>query len=101
METQAQNTSSADEEAVNKVAEKIDTLRMGPRQVRTHLRLSFEKSNQSYSSQEHEMMNDTTNSPSTMLLAEDLADHESDEPEKIVNIQPTAPIQSGITEQKS
>lgn len=27
-------SSSADEEAVNKVAEKIDTLRMGPRQVR-------------------------------------------------------------------
>jgi hypothetical protein len=34
-ETQALPTSSsADEEAVNKVAEKIDTLRMGPRQVR-------------------------------------------------------------------
>lgn len=32
-DVQAPNTSSADEEAVNKVAEKIDTLRMGPRQV--------------------------------------------------------------------
>lgn len=31
---QVPNTSSADEEAVNKVAEKIDTLRLGPRQVR-------------------------------------------------------------------
>lgn len=28
------NPTSADEEAVNKVAEKIDTLRLGPRQVR-------------------------------------------------------------------
>lgn len=33
-DVQVPNTSSADEEAVNKVAEKIDTLRMGPRQVR-------------------------------------------------------------------
>lgn len=36
-DVQAPNTSSADEEAVNKVAEKIDTLRMGPRQVRNLL----------------------------------------------------------------
>lgn len=33
------NPTSADEEAVNKVAEKIDTLRMGPRQVMTSLDL--------------------------------------------------------------
>jgi ABC-type Mn2+/Zn2+ transport system ATPase subunit len=32
-------SSSADEEAVNKVAEKIDTLRMGPRQVKQLSRL--------------------------------------------------------------
>lgn len=36
-ETQVHSTSLADEEAVNKVAEKIDTLRMGPRQVKYQL----------------------------------------------------------------
>lgn len=36
IESQPINTSSADEEAVNKVAEKIDTLRMGPRLVSNH-----------------------------------------------------------------
>lgn len=38
-ETAVLNTSSADEEAVNKVAEKIDTLRMGPRLVREFARV--------------------------------------------------------------
>lgn len=100
-ETPALNTSSADEEAVNKVAEKIDTLRMGPRQVRI---LTAIRKNSLYSfdflNQEHEM--DESSSPSTMILAEDLNDPAIElVPVKIVNIQPTAPIQSGITEQKS
>ena len=38
-EMQVNSTSSADEEAVNKVAEKIDTLRMGPRQVKSSCRM--------------------------------------------------------------
>lgn len=95
-------TSSADEEAVNKVAEKIDTLRMGPRQVILNLflrnicQLNFDIH------QEHEM-DESTSSPSTVILAEDLPDPDPEiVPGKIVNIQPTAPsLQSGITEQKS
>lgn len=39
---------------------------------------------------------------SSIVLADDLEDPEVEIlPGKIVNIQPTAPIQSGITEQKS
>jgi hypothetical protein len=41
-------------------------------------------------------------SPSKVVLAEDLPDPDPEiVPGKIVNIQPTAPLQSGITEQKS
>lgn len=47
-------------------------------------------------------MDDSTSSPSTVILAEDLPEAETEIiPGKIVNIQPTAPIQTGITEQKS
>lgn len=91
------HNTSADEEAVNKVAEKIDTLRMGPRQVRTNLDGSDVKCLKILSSQEHEM-DEPMSTPNAGLLPD--PDPEI-VPGKIVNIQPTAPLQSGITEQKS
>lgn len=114
-------TSLADEEAVNKVAEKIDTLRMGPRQVRLDFDFIYLRSfhlfrviliilltfclyqpstNRIIVQQEHEL-DESTSSPSTVMLAEDLPEPVADiVPGKIVNIQPTAPLQSGITEEQ-
>jgi hypothetical protein len=47
-------------------------------------------------------MDESTSSPSTVILAEDLPEPDPEiVPGKIVNIQPTAPIQSGTTEQRS
>lgn len=46
-------------------------------------------------------MDESTSSPSTVILADDLPDPDSEiVPGKIVNIQPTAPLQSGITEEQ-
>lgn len=45
-------------------------------------------------------MDESVSSPGTVMLADDLPDSE-DIIGKLVNIQPTAPIQSGIAEQKS
>lgn len=43
----------------------------------------------------------TTSSPSTVILADDLTDTDPEiVPGKIVNIQPTAPMPSGITEEQ-
>lgn len=99
-ESQVHSTSLADEEAVNKVAEKIDTLRMGPRQVRYQLKAFRAVSLKLPNHQEHEM-DESTSSPNTVILADDIPDADSEiVPGKIVNIQPTAPIQSGITEEQ-
>lgn len=90
-ETQSPTVSStADEEAVNKVAEKIETLRMGPRQVKKYWKFNFPRISILFS-KEHEI------EESTILLADEIPDVDVSTG-KIVNIQPSAPLQ---TEQKS